>query len=243
MCGSGSELSSGEPPKPNPIGDDLICMDYARYKRKKSLGGNPPLSSKSQENRTSVPVRGSDEDIISKSKITIAALSVILFLTLALTARYYWGEWRWRYIIVHHTASDFGNLDYYRKIHMEERGWPDIAYHFLINNGSSNTSVGQVETSKLWEERSHHYSTQVSWINYFGIAVVLVGNFDAHDIPPLQRESLINLLARLAKKYEIPVNRIVGHREVWNTKCPGKHLNMIEVRKDVARILATNHRN
>ncbi len=178
----------------------------------------------------------SNKNINWKSRRIIAG--IFLLILIIVSGRYYWKEKRWRYIVVHHTATDFGNLEFYRRIHMEEKGWPDIAYHFLINNGSSNTAVGQVETSDLWKSKSHHYSTKVSWINYFGIAVVLVGNFDAHDVPPLQREALINLLARLAREYDIPVKRIVGHREIWNTKCPGKHLNMIRVREDVKRAFA-----
>lgn len=163
------------------------------------------------------------------------AILIILGLLLWKGADYYWKEMRWRYIVVHHTASDIGNLDYYRSIHMRERGWSDIAYHFVINNGSYNTSVGQVEESDLWKTRSPHFSTKVTYLNYFGIAVVLVGNFEEHDIPTLQRESLVNFLARIANKYNIPTDRIVGHREVWPTACPGKHLNMVEIRKDVEK--------
>lgn len=160
-------------------------------------------------------------------------LGISLFF-LYLLGDYMWREMRWRFIVVHHTAGDSGNMEYYRALHRKKHGWPDIAYHFLINNGSMNTSIGQIEVSGLWEQRSLNYSTKISYVNHFGIAVALVGNFEAHDVHPIQYEALINLLTNLAMRYNIPPERIVGHGELQNTQCPGKHLEMQKVRADVA---------
>lgn len=164
----------------------------------------------------------------------------IIFLTLLVVgifSRYWWKEKRWRYIIVHHTASDLGNLEYYRRIHQQERGWDDIAYHFVINNGSFQTIPGQIEESNLWKERRRGYSTSNKWVNTFAIAIVIVGNLNNHPPLPQQYESLINLLVQLSKQYNIPPERIIGHREIQNTECPGKYLNMAKVRLDVKKKL------
>lgn len=152
-------------------------------------------------------------------------------------ARHAWREWRWRYIVVHHTASDAGNLEYYRRMHQEERGWPDIAYHFVVNNGASNTVPGQIEESNLWKNRSPGYSTRNTYINTVGIAVVMVGNLERHPPAALQYQSLVSLLVTLAREYYIPPERIIGHRELQHTKCPGKHLDMNRLRADVRREL------
>ncbi|MBU45448.1 MAG: hypothetical protein CMN76_19710 [Spirochaetaceae bacterium] len=159
------------------------------------------------------------------------------FFLLYLLGDYMWREMRWRFIVVHHTAADSGNMEYYRTLHKKKHGWPDIAYHFLINNGSMNTSIGQIEVSGLWEKRTLNYSTKISYVNYLGIAVALVGNFENHDVHPLQYEALIQLLANLSLRYSIPPERIVGHGELQNTQCPGKHLDMSKVRADVARAI------
>jgi len=151
---------------------------------------------------------------------------------------YYWREKRWRWIIVHHTAADRGNMEYYRELHQKERGWPDIAYHILINNGSYNTMPGQIEVSQAWLERSHHYSTKRTMFNYFGIAVALVGNFSRYPIPGLQKEALVELLARLATDHGVAVENIVGHGEVWTTECPGNRVDMQEIRSLVRERLA-----
>jgi N-acetyl-anhydromuramyl-L-alanine amidase AmpD len=163
--------------------------------------------------------------------LLIPAIIFILYLF----GDYFWRERRWRFIVVHHTAGTTGNLDYIRELHMRKNGWPDIAYHFLINNGSMNTSIGQIQVSGLWEKRSLNYSTKISYVNYLGIAVALVGNFEEHKVHPLQHEALINLLTNLSIQYNVPPEKIIGHNELQNTQCPGKHLNMNEVRRDVAR--------
>jgi len=168
-------------------------------------------------------------------------LLVGLFLVIGAFATYHAGQWwwkerRWRWIVVHHTASDVGNLAYFRDLHQRERGWPDIAYHFLINNGTAGTAAGQIEESDLWKRREGNYSTKVHTVNEFGIAIVLVGNFEKHRVPELQMESLLHLLLRLKREYGIPLDHIVGHRELWNTACPGKYLNMADVRRRLAEM-------
>jgi len=192
-------------------------MDYAR--KKPGLSGNGGISRRNHRGK----------------RIALFALAA-LFLSVSLI--YAWRELRFRYIVVHHTASDVGNMEYYRRLHIQEHGWPDIAYHFIINNGSANTAAGQVEESDLWKHRSINYSTQVSYVNYFGIAIVLVGNFELHPVPPLQWESLVNLVTHLARKYHIPPERIVGHREISETACPGKYFRISELRHEVELNLA-----
>ena len=146
-------------------------------------------------------------------------------------------EQRWQTIVVHHTASSIGNLEYIKKIHQKKHGWPDIGYHFVINNGSLNTTVGQIEESNLWKTQSAHFSTKIRRVNQHGIAVVLVGHFDNRPVPTLQYEALVNLLVDLIRQYDIPVKDIIGHNDLQNTACPGRHLNIPELRRRVQSAL------
>ena len=166
---------------------------------------------------------------------------LLVLLMLFLTGRYWWREMRWRYIVIHHTAADFGSLDFFRRIH--QKRWGDLAYHIVINNGSDNTAAGQIEYSQRWIKRQSHYSTEKSYLNHFGIAIVLVGDFEKHPIPLIQKQILIRVLLNLAEKYNIPAKRIIGHREVQNTKCPGRHISMVEIRALVAKGLKSNPKN
>lgn len=168
-----------------------------------------------------------------KNIIKKILISLLIILVLFFFIRYLWKEKRWRYIVIHHTASDYGNLEYYKKLHQEEKGWEDIAYHFIINNGTFQTIPGQIEESNLWKKKKSGYSTKNWLVNNFGIAIVIVGNLEEHPPLPQQYESLLNLILLLAKKYNIPPERIFGHREIQNTKCPGKYLNMAKIRKEI----------
>lgn len=220
-------------------------MDYARPPKHLRRGkGEPekPGTLQSPKSRPSSLFARLGESLSPSGppRLRLRHVGIILLtlVVLYLAGDYYWRELRWRYIVIHHTASDIGDMEFYKRFHMEERGWSNIAYHFVINNGWKDTTVGQVEESELWRERRPNLSTREWYANYFGIAVVLVGNIEAHEPPPLQKEALITLLTNLARDYGIPPERIIGHREIQNTACPGKHLNMVEIRKQVAKNLS-----
>ncbi|MCS7204161.1 MAG: N-acetylmuramoyl-L-alanine amidase [Leptospiraceae bacterium] len=168
-----------------------------------------------------------------KSKLKFYFTFFLIFVFAFWLLKYLWEEKRWRYIVIHHSASDIGNLEYYKKLHQEEKGWDNIAYHFVINNGSMGTIPGQIEESELWKKRKSGYSTKNWLVNTFGISIVIVGNLEEHPPLPQQYEALLNLVFQLSKKYDIPPERIFGHREIQNTKCPGKHINMAKLRKEI----------
>ncbi len=170
---------------------------------------------------------------IFKKRVYVMLFIILIIIVIYFLSQYIWREKRWRYIVIHHSASDIGNLEYYRRLHQEERGWDDIAYHFVINNGTLQTVPGQIEESDLWKQRRPGYSTKNWLVNTFGISIVLVGNLENHPPLPQQYESLLNLLERLAREYHIPPERVFGHREIQNTKCPGKYLNMAKIRLEL----------
>jgi N-acetylmuramoyl-L-alanine amidase len=172
-----------------------------------------------------------------RKTILMIAVSVAIIAVMILSALYWWREGRWQYIIVHHTASSVGNLEYIKRIHIEERGWSDAAYHFVINNGSMGTKPGEIEISDRWKKRLWNTSTQNVRMNTYSIAVVLVGNFERRRIPFKQKQALINLLVNLSKEYDIPPERIIGHRDVNQTACPGRYVDLEEVRNLVRKSL------
>ncbi|MBX7059050.1 MAG: N-acetylmuramoyl-L-alanine amidase [Leptospirales bacterium] len=218
--------------------------DYAprrRSAKSTERSRQPPLL-QSESSLAPAGLRHEREALLSRwtrrAPWILATLGLVAFA--AIGARYYWRELRFRYIVVHHTVGVSGNLAYFRRIHMEERHWSDIAYHFVVNNGTYNTSMGEIEESNLWKERAPNHSTRIWYMNYFGIAVVMVGNFDRRPPPARQLDAAVGLLARLAREYDIPPDRIVGHREVQQTGCPGKYVDMVELRRLVAERLRNN---
>jgi N-acetylmuramoyl-L-alanine amidase len=129
----------------------------------------------------------------------------------------------WRYIIIHHTATDGGNLASIDRGH-KRRGWEGIGYHFLINNGTSGTRMGEVNPTYRWKQKLTGHHCSASDMNLKGVGVCLVGNFSDYTVPTRQLESVIHVVRTLQQKLKIPKSRIIMHGKVTGaaTECPGK---------------------
>jgi len=51
---------------------------------------------------------------------------------------------KWKYIIIHHSATDKGNCQIIDRAH-KQRGWKCVGYHFVIDNGTSGKEDGQID--------------------------------------------------------------------------------------------------
>lgn len=105
--------------------------------------------------------------------------------------------------------------------------WPGIAYHYVI------APDGVIYQGQRDETRSYH----VGDANDSCIAISFIGRFMNTDhnkqpqpaedqVPtPAQLRSAAQLAAWLMQEYKIPINRILGHREiaVGSTVCPGEN--------------------
>jgi hypothetical protein len=141
------------------------------------------------------------------------------------------GEWsdisgsrEWRYIVVHHSASEVGNAAIFDAEH-RHRGWEELGYHFVIDNGSGGPD-GRVEIGPRWRTQkwgAHTGRTPGNEYNNHGIGICLVGDFSRHAPSRAQLASLNRLVCFLAAKYGIPAENIIGHRDApgAHTECPG----------------------
>ena len=137
-------------------------------------------------------------------------------------------------IIVHCTASDFGDVETVRKWHLD-RGFSDIGYHYLILNGHrapfgeyNPDDDGLVEVGRPWWKMGAHTKGQ----NADSIGVCLVGNPEYIGPPEMwftqkQLQSLKKLVARLMKEFDIPPEQIHGHNEYAPKLCPGFRVELI----------------
>ncbi len=106
--------------------------------------------------------------------------------------------------------------------------WPGVGYHFMVGPDGV-IYQGQRETT-----RSYHVGGDP---NDYSVAISLIGrfmrkNYDGTDrapedqVPtPQQLRSAGQLAAWLMQEYQIPIEQIKGHRDVWPqaTVCPGEH--------------------
>ena len=140
----------------------------------------------------------------------------------------------WRAIIVHHSATDFGNAAIFDKWHRERNHWEGVAYDFVIGNGT-DSGDGQIEVTFRWREQitGAHCKTPDNWANKDGIGICLVGNFNNTSPSSRQVQSLLKLIRFLQKRYGIPNSRVYGHGTTPGahvTDCPGRNLSITRLR-------------
>lgn len=131
---------------------------------------------------------------------------------------------KWKYIIIHHSATDDGNALDFNELH-KRKGWEGIGYDFVIDNGTNGKLNGQIEVSPRWIKQEDGAHCKASDMNSKGIGICLVGNFSKENLSEKQIDSLVYLVNILRKYYKIPQNHIMGHGQVpgAKTECPGKY--------------------
>jgi len=131
---------------------------------------------------------------------------------------------KWKYIIIHHSATDEGNAFDLNELH-RRKGWEGIGYDFVIDNGTNGKTDGQIEVSPRWTKQEDGAHCQALNMNSKGIGICLVGNFSKERVSQKQMASLVYLVNILKKYYKIHKDHIMGHGQVSGakTECPGKY--------------------
>jgi LysM repeat protein len=139
---------------------------------------------------------------------------------------------KWKYIVIHHSATDEGNSLYFDKYH-QGKGWEGIGYHFVIDNGTKEKQDGQIEVSPRWIKQEDGSHCSASNMNEKAIGICLVGNFNREYVSSKQLDALVYLVNILRKYYKIPLKRIIGHNQVLGarTECPGRYFPWEEFKK------------
>jgi len=139
----------------------------------------------------------------------------------------------WRYIIIHHSDTKTGCAASFDKYHRETKGWAGgLGYDFVIGNGTGSGD-GVIEAGPRWTGQMDGAHAGVEKYNKEGIGICLVGNFNQDRPTPAQSRALIQLTAYLMRTFHIPPQRVLGHRDIRKTDCPGKYLSVPALRKAV----------
>ncbi len=145
----------------------------------------------------------------------------------------------WRYIVLHHTASESDSVESIHAAHRKRttngRPWLGIGYHFVIGNGKGMTD-GAISPTFRWRQQIHGAHAGHLDYNNNGIGIALVGNFDKQPPTPAQLVSVGRLIRILQTAYRIPAAGIVGHGDVKNTACPGRYFPLDRLKRQVTPI-------
>jgi len=118
-------------------------------------------------------------------------------------------------LIVHCSDSTFGNANRIRGWHINERGWSDIGYHYVIANGKiyKDDEVGKliqeglVEVGRPLYKAGAHCKGHNS--NSIGICMIGVDKFSEK-----QYTALIHLVKGLMIQYDLTLEDVYGHYEL-----------------------------
>ena len=139
----------------------------------------------------------------------------------------YWPG-RWKYIVVHHSAGDYGTIEFLQQVHRDRQpGDPidAIPYHYVIGNGNG---LGMGEIASDWRRRFNIWGTHLSANNkernFLGLGICLIGNFEVTVPPEPQFAALVSLTRDLMDRYDIAVENVGTHGTTHSesTKCPGR---------------------
>lgn len=130
---------------------------------------------------------------------------------------------RWRYIVIHHSATRWGNAARFHKVHLRDRKWVNgLGYHFVIGNGV-DSGDGQIEVGPRWRRQIAGAHCGNRFYNTFGIGICLVGNFERGLPTRAQMISLRRLVGYLQARFSIDRRGVITHKAVKSTTlCPGR---------------------
>ena len=141
---------------------------------------------------------------------------------------------RWKYIVVHHTATASGSVAGIDRAHRKKGMENGMAYHFLIGNGKGMRN-GEIGIGSRWYRQLHGGHLKSESQNRISIGICLVGNFENTRPTRQQMTSLRALVNHLTRKCGIPKSRVMTHQEinVSPTACPGKNFSLQSATRDL----------
>lgn len=124
------------------------------------------------------------------------------------------------YLIIHCSDSAWGSAPVIRSWH-RARGWEDIGYHFVINNGRPDQKLqiismdGSIEAGRSVDVAGSH----CLGYNDKSLGICLVGKT---EFTLSQMDTLKELCQELCMKFGIPAENVIGHCETDSGKEQGK---------------------
>ncbi len=144
---------------------------------------------------------------------------------------------RWQYIVVHHSVTDSGDARSLDVIHRRRGFDRGLGYHFVVDNGTNTRVDGQIEAAPRWIKQMDGAHCNVGGMNICGIGICLVGDFTREEPSRAQMDSLVLLVNTLRRYYNIPVSRVIRHKDVPGkaTECPGNSFPWEKFRQRLKR--------
>lgn len=138
-----------------------------------------------------------------------------------------------KFIFIHHSLTkDSKTVSWsaIRKYHTVNLGWRNIGYHYGIEEVGN---VNEIFVGRFEGINGAH----AKGYNYKSIGICVVGNYDNKKPSNNKWYLTLKLTQNIALRYNIPIENVLGHREVANYKsCPGNLFSMKNFRNDLKNL-------
>jgi N-acetyl-anhydromuramyl-L-alanine amidase AmpD len=120
------------------------------------------------------------------------------------------------YIVLHH--ADWSECSVY-DIHRSHlaKGWAGIGYAYFVSKD------GEVYQGRPPDAIGAHCKNY----NARSVGICAEGDYETEQMPGYQKNAIVSLLVWLKKQY--PNAKIVGHRDLFPTACPGRNYPFLEI--------------
>lgn len=157
-------------------------------------------------------------------------------------------SYRPTYIVVHHTTypntSDFSKAAAFARARQIQddhfaRGWADSGQQFTIGRGGHVMEGRHGSLAALRGGTSFIQGAQAAGHNAESIGIENDGLYTAALPTDAQWKALVTFIAYGCQQYRVPVSKIVGHRQLSSTECPGDlfYANLATLRQHVQAVL------
>jgi len=126
------------------------------------------------------------------------------------------------YIVLHHSASTSANVHDVANFHINSRNWPGIAYHLFRDTDGTLYQVNDLET------KSYHAGEY----NRTSIGICIAGDFELINSNIKEIEKDITTMINWTQSKINKQLKVVYHRDVRQTLCPGTYFPKIKENND-----------
>jgi len=130
---------------------------------------------------------------------------------------------RWDGIVIHHSGSTTGSPRSIEKSH-RDAGFQGLGYHFVIGNGFGTTD-GEIHVGYRWSQQlagAHTTGPQGDFYNRRTLGICLIGNGEKRTFSDVQLSTLLQVVAELQERLDIPDSEVVLHRDIAPSSAPGR---------------------
>lgn len=120
-------------------------------------------------------------------------------------------------IVLHHAEASHCSVYDVHQWHLGN-GWAGIGYHYFV------TKAGQVYTGRPENAVGAH----CPGMNDHSIGICAEGSYMSETMPEAQKQAIVELCKYIKGKY--PIKKIGGHKEFYETDCPGTNYPLQQIK-------------